>query len=144
MTEETELHQILTRLYEQRGQERAISPAWLATEAMIELDPERVSPHRVYIAAHLELRQLARGICRKRSEPESEATEQHEMFPFLQRRYPEARSANTEEPQYVLLEHLTADDVKFNVQRLRSEASTKLAHADALEAWWQNRAEAAA
>ena len=43
------------------------------------------------------------------------------------------------EPEYVLLEHLTDEDVKFNVNRLRKEADAKLHHATALEAWWQKR-----
>jgi hypothetical protein len=37
---------------------------------------------------------------------------------------------------YRLLENLTDADVTFNVKRLRSEASAKLKHADALGAWW--------
>lgn len=144
MTEEKELHQLLVKIYERRREEVRVSPSWLATEAMTELDPDRVSPTRVYMAAHLELRQLARGICRRIADPTEEATEQHEMFPGLQKRYPEARTANTDEPQYVLLEHLTEEDVRFNVKRLRNEASAKMAHADALEAWWESRASFAA
>lgn len=137
MTNERELHEVLARIYERRSDEIRVSAAWLATEAMIELDPERISPSRVYGAAHLELRQLARSILRHAADPAEEGAEQHELFPGLQRRYPSAESG--EEPVYVKLEHLTEDDVRFNVARLRAEATTKLAHADALEAWWQNR-----
>lgn len=144
MTEERELHQLLVAIYERRRDEVRVSPSWLATEAMIEIDPDRISPSRVYMAAHLELRQLARGICRRVADPTEESTEQHEMFPGLQKRYPEARTANSDEPQYVLLEHLSEEDVAFNVRRLRAEASAKMAHADALEAWWQNRQQPAA
>lgn len=144
MTDEQQLSALLQAIYDRKDADIRVSPAWLATEAMAEIDPDRVSPTRVYVAAHLELRQLARAICRSRAEPTEDTTEQHEMFPGLQRRYPEARSANSEEPQYVKLEHMTEEDVRYNVRRLRSEASSKLAHADALEAWWQNRAETAA
>lgn len=139
MTTEKELHEVLARIYERRCDEIRVSAAWLATEAMIELDPDRISPPRVYAAAHLELRQLARSILRSAADPTETGAEQHELFPGLQRRYPTARGITAEEPEYVKLEHLTEEDVRFNVARLRAEATTKLAHADALEAWWQNR-----
>lgn len=138
MTNEKELHEVLARIYHRRRDESRVSPSWLATEAMAELDPMRVSPTQVYIAANLHFRQLARAILRGAADPASDGAEQHEMFPDLQQRYPSADSTS-EEPQYVKLEDLTADDVRFNVARLRAEATTKLAHADALEAWWQNR-----
>jgi hypothetical protein len=47
--------------------------------------------------------------------------------------------ATMEVGQYVLRDHMTDDDVTFNVTRLRSEARAKLAHADALEAWGRSR-----
>lgn len=144
MNEEKELRKVLVDLYERRHDEIEISPAWLATEAMRELDPEGDSPRPVYVAAHLELRQIARSICRQKFErDESGEIEQHEMFPDLQARYPAAHSTDSE-PRYVKLEHLTEADVRFNLKRLRAEASTKMAHADALEAWWESRAHPAA
>lgn len=44
-----------------------------------------------------------------------------------------------QEPEYILRERMTDNDVAFNVARLRNEARAKLAHADALEAWGRNR-----
>lgn len=140
MNEEKELRKVIVDIYERRRDEIRVSPAWLATEAMKELDPGERAPKRVYIAAHLELRQLARGICRQKFEAD-DTGEQHDMFPDLQSRYPAVHSTDAE-PEYVRLEHMTEEDVLWNVRRLRSEASTKLAHADALEAWWQSRAAA--
>ncbi len=137
MGTEKELSEIIRRLYGARSDQERISPSWLATEAMLELDPDRVSPNLVYGAAHLELRQVARGILRKIPEDKEE---QHDLFPDLQKRYPVARSSN-EEPEYVLLEKMTEEDVSWNVHRLRTEGNTKLRKADALEAWWEDQAQ---
>lgn len=142
-TDEHRLRSLLCEIYEKRSDEVRVSPAWLATEALAELDGDRQAPSLVYLAAHLQLRQIARSICRNRFEDDGEEAEQSDLFPNLQRRYPAAHAADTE-PEYVLLDHLTDEDVAFNVRRLRAEADAKLHHADALEAWWQDRSKAAA
>jgi hypothetical protein len=89
----------------------------------------------VYAGCNLQLRQIARGQLRRRFEPEDDGGDEHDLFPGLQQRYPTARSARAEDPEYVLLEHLTPTDIGYNVARLRSEARAKMAHADALEAY---------
>lgn len=66
----------------------------------------------------------------------------HELFPDLQERYPIAGRVDGEEPVYRLLEHLTEQDIAFNLERLRLEVSSRLRHADSLEAWSRSRAEA--
>jgi hypothetical protein len=120
---------------------RSISPSWVATEALLELDPKSYTQRHfpdVWIGCHLELRQLARASLRARFEPETEdGVERAELFPDLQPYYPTARKG--EEPLYVVLEDLSDDDVAYNVARLRSEAGAKLRHADALEAWGASR-----
>lgn len=136
-TDEGKLRGLLSGLYADRKAEQRISPAWLATEALQKLDPDRASPTLVYQAAHLELRQAARSICREKAGGGDFDGEQHELFPALQKRYPAAYSSDVE-PEYVLLEHMSEADVRANVQRLRRESESKMAHADALEAWWQN------
>lgn len=148
MHERRQLRALVSEVYERRGDEVRVSPAWLATEAMQQLDPDRTAPAMVWAAAHLHLRQVAREICRERFEGEAAdgdagAAEQHELFPDLQRRYPAAHSTGSE-PDYVLLEHLRDEDVAFNVRRLRSEGEAKVRHADALAAWWHSRPAAAA
>ena len=143
MDDKRKLSLILMDIYERRGDKARISPAWLATEAMAALDGDKRSPPLIYRAAHLQLRQLARGICRKKFEDDGKEAEQSDLFPNLQKRYPAAHVPDAE-PEYVLLEHLTDKDVRFNVRRLRMEADSKLHHADALEAWWRNRVEIAA
>ncbi len=136
--DEQKLRRVLLEIYEQRRDEIRISPSWLATQAMIDLDGENRSPLLVRRAAHLQLRQIARSICRKKFESDGIETEQDDLFPALQSRYPAAHSSETE-PEYVLLEHLTEQDAMFNVKRLRREGETKLHHADALESWWCGR-----
>ncbi|MCM5693917.1 hypothetical protein M8037_35345 [Sinorhizobium meliloti] len=137
-SEAARLREILSAVYERRKDEARVSPSWLATEAMTELDPDREAPPLVYLGCHLELRQIAREFCRKRFEPEDDG-EAHDLFPDLQARYPTARSSK-DDPEYVKLEFLNRDDIAFNVNRLRSEAAHRLAHADALEEYGELRA----
>jgi hypothetical protein len=80
----------------------------------------------VYLAAHLQLRQIARQTCRKQFDDDDDALDpaQQEMFPGLQSRYPAAHSGD--EPSYVVRDAMGAKDVAFNVKRLRREGATKL------------------
>jgi hypothetical protein len=134
--DETDIVSLITKIYEKHSKEIRVSPAWLATEAMNFLDPERKSQVLIYRAAHLQFRQLARGMCRIKFEGEADT---HDLFPELQRRYP-ARHKEDVEPEYVLLEHLEEEDVTYNYDRLKSEARAKMKHADALLAWWKDKA----
>lgn len=123
-----------------------INPTWVANEAMQKLDPKRVSPPSVYHGCLMYARQIARERLRKTFERDDETaadTAQHELFPELQARYPAKRSKSGEE-QYVLLDDMTADDVAYNVNRLRQEAISKEKHADALEAWGRKHAKKSA
>jgi len=135
--EESALTALVARIVDIRCGAVKISPAWIATEAMRELDPGRRSVDLVFGGCHLHLRQLAREQLRKRFETRDDElpSDQHEMFPDLQTRYPSARSKDNPEPEYVLLEHMSNVDVEYNVRRLRREGYAKLKHADALEAW---------
>lgn len=139
--EESKLREIIARIINRRRDEIKISPAWVATEAMKEMDPKRMSPALVYLGCHLELRQIARSELRGQFEPEGEIepAAQDDLFPELQWRYPAVRSRSYEEPEYVLREEMSAADLEFNLKRMRSEAATKLRHCDALEEWWNNR-----
>jgi hypothetical protein len=138
--EEIKAREMVERVFELRRLQVRVSPSWIATEVMQMLDPARASHPVEYAMAHLQFRQLARAICAGRWDKETsdETVEQHDLFPILQTRYPVSRSRG-EEPQYVLLEYMTDEDVGFNVTRLRSEAIAKLKHADALEAWGRSR-----
>lgn len=139
MTEERKLAEIIARIIDSHGAAVKISPSWVAHAAMLELDPGRAAPLLVYAGCNLELRQIARGQLRGRFEPDDTEGEEHDLFPDLQRRYPTARSASKEDPEYVLLEYLEPTDIGFNVARLRAEGRAKLKHADALEAYSRSR-----
>lgn len=145
-SEQKPLTDIIARIIETRRDQSKISPSWVATQAMVELDPTRLSIPLVYLAAHLELRQIARGLLRQwfeedEEDPENES-KQHELFPGLQRRYPVARNKG-DEPEYVRLEEMTDEDGEYNMTRLRREAMAKLHHVDALAAYLRQRRMAA-
>jgi hypothetical protein len=113
-----------------------IMPAWVANAALKELDPDSLSPYRVRLAAIQALKQIARQQLRGKFEPDDDAQAmQHQLFPGLQHRYPAARQTSDGEPIYIKTELMTSADTAANIQRLRSEAGTKLKHADALEQW---------
>lgn len=112
----------------------AISPKDLADEVYKAIDPKKISPLLVQMAAILELRQLARAVCRQRNVESQQATEQSTLFD-LQPRYPATRTMGEEtEEVYVLREHLTVAERRENSSRLRVEGEAKMAHADALDA----------
>lgn len=117
-----------------------IFPTWVANEAMQKLDPERVAPPAVYHGCMMYARQVARERLRKTFEADVVDSDEQRLpftdaeYPELQARYPTKRGKDGEE-QYVLLADMTADDVAYNVTRLRLEAQSKEKHADALEAW---------
>ena len=107
----------------------------LAEAVLKFIDPGSISPALVRHAAVLELRQLARAICRARYEEnqkQHEVEQSGDLFDFeLQPRYPAQRDGDE---AYVLRLHLTIDERRENSARLRSEAKTKLRHANALDA----------
>jgi hypothetical protein len=137
-----DLRNVVQAVIEARKAEERISPAWIATEAMTKLDAAELQKTKplVYLAAHLQFRQIARQACRKQFEGDDDALDpaQQELFPGLQSRYPAAHS-DGEEPSYVVRDAMSAKDVSFNVRRLRREGATKLGRARALEAWWDTR-----
>lgn len=140
--EESALVEVVARIIDVRRGQLRINPSWIATEAMKEIDPARRSVELVYLGCHLQLRQIARGQCRKLFEDEDDEDPDAPRFTGfngLQWRYPTARSRVASEPEYVLRDHMTGADVSYNVSRLRSEARAKLEHADALEAWGRDR-----
>jgi hypothetical protein len=138
--EEDGLRRVVSQVIEARGEAPRISPTWVATEAMLTLDGERSSPPLVHLGCHLHLRQLAREVLRGKYEPDADTDDdaQHELWPYLQKRYPTAKSTR-DDPEYVLLEEMTEADVGYNVARLRAESHAKLRHADSLEAWGRRR-----
>lgn len=140
MSDMKALRVLIYQLVDSRQAQSHISPSWIATEALAQLDPTSQAPVLVGIAAHFELRQLARACLRLKFEPEDGVLNaQHDLWPQLQTRYPIVRGQVQDEPQYAMLESLSKADVAYNVARLRKEGQAKIDHADALEDWWQEQ-----
>ena len=136
----SQLHAVIASVYEKHRDRDTVSPSWLATEVMVDIDFPRELHRLGYLGCHLQVRQIARGFCRSKNEaPDG----QEDLFSgTLQHRYPRAGS-NKDNPEYILLDLMSDRDVAFNVARLRAEAAAKMDHADALEAWGQARRAAA-
>lgn len=103
-----------------------------------------LEPHIAYTSLE-HLKQMARRALAGRYGADSDDSEviQGELFSgHLQERYPLPR-AGGHEPSYKRRDALTSDEVAWNVGTLRRAADARVAHADALEAWQQNRASAA-
>ena len=127
-----------------RSNDTKVSPIVIANACMVKLDPEKTSVPEVYELAHMHLRQMARAALARSFDPADKKKRAHDakaisdLF-MLQARYPQAHTADLDDPVYLRREEMTEDDVKYNVARLRAEGRAKLAHADALEAWWGSR-----
>jgi hypothetical protein len=135
-----QLRELVARIIEMRRGQPRISPSWVATEAMHDLDRGRTVEHdhpMIWQGCHLQLRQIARQLLAQRFERGEE--EEDLLFTDLQWRYPTARSATAEEPEYILRDLMSDEDITYNVQRMRAEAIAKMQHADALEAWGRRR-----
>lgn len=142
---ETSLTDVVSGVIDSSADQEQIMPTWVANAAYKELDPEEVSPVRVKLAALQALKQLARQLLRGKFEPQNDRdAAQHELWPDLQQRYPAAHQTSDDEPTYIKLELLTVTDIEWNVSRLRSEAGTKIKHANALEQWGLERSAIAA
>lgn len=144
MSYETDLTTLVYETVEGRATTAHLSPIAIANECMEALDPYRKSIPQVYAGCHLHLRQIARATLARAYDPADKKRRDHDakaagdLF-MLQARYPVAHSADLAEPVYVRRDGMTEEDVKYNIQRLRSEGRAKLRHADALQAWWNER-----
>lgn len=130
-----ELWDVIGAVFELHRGRRTLNPAWMATEGMKRIKfPPDLHPLG-YVGCHLQLRQIARAFCRGNFDPTEINDQQNDLFPdTLQERYP-ARPAPGAEPEYVLLDQLTDDDIAYNVQRMRRASLALLRHGDALEAY---------
>jgi hypothetical protein len=152
------LASVVSRIIELQRDVPRINPSAVASAALLELDPKKVSVPAVAAGCNLALRQIARRLLRKRFEEPDEdddedadepeqarhdgnapEPEQADLFPHLQRRYPSSRAG-----EYVKREEMTSADINFNVARLRKEGASKSAHADALERFGVAKAASAA
>ena len=129
--EEGQLGDIVAHIIEARRSQVRINPSWIATEALKEIDPANRSVELVSLGCHLQLRQIARAQCRKLFEDGGGNDEEPTFSEFeqLQWRYPAARTGSKkDDPEYVLRDYMTDDDIAYNIDRLRSEALNKGQH----------------
>lgn len=116
-----------------------VSPSWVATQVMVEIEFPQSLHALGYIGCHLEIRQIARQKLRRAHDPyakvKASVEGEDDLFPeTLQERYPR-KPVPDEEPLYALRDLLTKSDVEYNVARMRRGGRALLKHADALEAW---------
>jgi hypothetical protein len=109
-----------------------IRPSNIAEAVYFEYDPQEAAPIEIKYAAICHYKQLAREALRGKFEADNSG--QPDLFPGLQDRYPEPRNDKVE-PSYIRREDMSGATARFNIDRLRAEAETKLKHADALEQW---------
>ncbi len=132
MSAETrKLREDIVRAIEEHGSED-ICPSKIADKIMLERDPERSTDDLIWAAAHRHIRGVVRSILRSQ-EWRPVDDRQPDLFLLFQTHYPRVHEAG-EEATYASLDRLTDDDIEFNIGRLRSEAHTKDAHADRLQA----------
>jgi hypothetical protein len=140
--EAAELWNVISVIGELSRAKSAVSPGWMATEAMQRIDFPRGLHPVGYIGCHLTFRQIAREYLRKKFDPAAiaaAATDDQLIFPeTLQERYP-LKPKPREEPVYVLLSDLPDVDLFYNVRRMRAVALALQKHADALETYGINR-----
>jgi hypothetical protein len=129
------LWEVISALYEKHRGSPSVKPAWLATQGMKQIGFRPKLHELGYIGCHLQLRQIARAFCSRKFDPlHRVAHAADDLFPeTLQERYP-VRPTPGEEPRYVLLDALSAEDRAYNVERMRRAGRALQKHADALEA----------
>lgn len=145
--ESEQLSYVVSQVVDAKRGHRAVSPVSIANECMAALDPNarrrRKAVPLIYVAAHLHLRQLARAMLARNFDPADKKKQGRDARAIkdlftLQSRYPQAHTADLDDPVYVRREDMTEDDVNYNEARLRAEGRAKIAHADALVAWWRS------
>ena len=113
-----------------------IMPTALAFATYTAISPSQDDDRLVAYLSVEALKDMARKLLAKKFDTESNETEayQGELFSGkLQNRYPIPR-ARGDEPVYKLRSELTPEERRWNANQLRKSASTRLEHADALEA----------
>lgn len=145
MTAEEQLYAAVQKVIDDYRLVGEVSPSWIATQVMAEIEFSRALHLLGYVGCHLEVRQIARQKLRRAHDPYSKVKAsidgEDDLFPeTLQERYP--RIPTKEEPIYALRDLLTEADVNYNVGRMRRGGKALLKHADALEAWNAERRKA--
>lgn len=136
---------LIAALVDHRNDQISIKPGWVATEVLATLGAKSMLKRKgsapvVYQLAHLQCRQLARQFLGRKYDPKSDAAKgQHTLWPEVQDRYPSAPRSGRDEPEYIKVEHLTAEDWKYNVDRMEADVKSRSAHLDAFKRWGRQR-----
>lgn len=120
-----------------------LSPTTLALAVLSRLSAEPLTP-KVQYASLEHLKQMARKALAGRYEPDGAENDAHQGDMFsghLQDRYPVPRVKGAD-PIYKPRDVLSADELAWNVGQLRKAAAARLRHADALQAWADDRMQA--
>lgn len=140
MKKSDKYNQLLSSIYESRGTSLIeVSARDLAIEAACSLSIEQHLNNDAYILSLETLTRRGELVLRKKcgEDPDGE-TEQHELFPQLQKRYPIPVKGDSQHT-YKLLDHLSDEEIDFNINRMKAEVYAKQAHVDALIEFRQRR-----
>jgi hypothetical protein len=148
MTAEEQLYAAVQKVIDDYHLVGEVSPSWIATQVMTDIEFPRSLHTLGYVGCHLEIRQIARQKLRRAHDPyakvQASIAGDDDLFPeTLQERYPLPPKPG-DEPVYALRDLLSRSDVQYNVERMRRGGRALLKHADALEAWDAERSGAAA
>lgn len=135
-----EVNTAIHREIDAMGAAIALSPTAVALAVQRTFSDSRIEPRLQYTSLE-HIKQMARKALAGRYEPDGEQNESHqdELFSgHLQDRYPTPRIRDAD-PLYKHREALTKDELLWNVTQLRKSASARLRHADALQAWADDR-----
>lgn len=137
----------INRIVGDMGDCAIIAPDSVARACMARYGSDALDA-RIAYASLEHFKQMARKALRGRFDEKGDDNaayrDQGELFSgHLQDRYPLPRKGD-EEPNYKLRSELTDDEARWNIRSLRRSADARMAHADALEAWFENRSAQAA
>lgn len=130
---EKQVHDIVEEIIKKRKRADQMPPGWIARQALVKIGLPK-DPIVSYCAIE-HLKQIARACLRVLFEPESErpGISTPDLFIEFQSHYPLPHEKD-EEPTYWAFGYLSPEQLRWNAERLRSEAKAKNAHADALDA----------
>ncbi|GIK83037.1 MAG: hypothetical protein BroJett024_41420 [Alphaproteobacteria bacterium] len=142
-----EIGAAIQREIDSMGDAIALSPTSLALAVQRSFDAASIEPHIAYTSLE-HLKQMARRVLARNFDTTGEDGDarelQGEMFAGqLQDRYPVPR-AGAAEPIYKRRDALTRSELEWNIRQLRKSAAARLEHADALQAWADERRQNAA
>ena len=133
------LRAMLQEEYDNLSENDDVDTGILAKLVYERIDSDRAAPALVAHAAKLELKQLARSVCRKIHAEEEDLAENGNLFDFkLQLRYPAAHEGENID-LYRTINHMEQKDFEYNISRLEKEAEAKKMHANALRAEMEAR-----